>query len=558
MTKQVLLINITRMGDLVQMGTLLRRLQHEWPGAAVDLVVDRRFAPVAALLPHLRHIVTYDFHRLMEDSRVRATDVVSLYREVKSWAAPLVEAGYDRVVNLTFNRRSGFLTSYIGAREIRGVTAAKDGDVEIYNPWMAYLTDMHNHRRLNHFNLVDIYAMGGSGPGPFAPLSLTVPADAAEWATGFFAQRAPATQEWIAVQVGASDPMKAWRADSFGLTLAAISKQARVGCVFIGTEDERSAIEVAQRRYREAGGIGPICEAVGRTSLPQLAGLLARCRLLLTNDTGPMHVAVAVGTPVVDCSVGHVDLRETGPYGPGHWVIQPDMACAPCGFDQICFHHACKELLVPEQVAQLCLHILRGDALPARTSGIRLYESASDEDGLGSYRLQVGREDPSVAWYGQFWRRFWFLEFTGHHSKLPPLSGAPPDLPEARKTVSELTVSAARLTALAAELVTLSGQRPLPVRELRLAEANERAERLRALALSKHSPATTPLGVALLRDVHSDEGEGVTAMAQSRLATYRRWEVRLKAVEAVLPPAPPATRQDHVCRTLHGELARSA
>ena len=54
MSKRVLLINITRMGDLVQMGTLLQRLQHEWPGAEVDLVVDTRFAPVAKLLPHLR------------------------------------------------------------------------------------------------------------------------------------------------------------------------------------------------------------------------------------------------------------------------------------------------------------------------------------------------------------------------------------------------------------------------------------------------------------------------------------------------------------------------
>lgn len=82
MSKQVLLINITRMGDLVQMGTLLQRLQHEWPGAAVDLVVDRRFAPIAKLLPHLRHIIEYDFHRLVDESRAQTKDVVTLYREM--------------------------------------------------------------------------------------------------------------------------------------------------------------------------------------------------------------------------------------------------------------------------------------------------------------------------------------------------------------------------------------------------------------------------------------------------------------------------------------------
>lgn len=303
MTRQVLLINITRMGDLVQMGTLLQRLQHEWPGVAVDLVVDDRFAPVAKLLPHLRHVVSYDFHRLVDDSRAQTTDVVTLYREMTRWAAPLMEAGYDRVVNLTFNRRSGLLTSYVGAKDIRGIAAPKQGDVTIHNPWMAYLTDVHTQRRFNQFNLVDIYALGGSGIGPFAPLSLTIPSDVAQWGRAFLATQTEQDVPWMAVQVGASDPMKAWRPELFGRTLASLSRQAKVGYVFIGTEEERKAIRVAQSVYRQAGGTGPLCDAVGRTTLPQLAAILAQCRALLTNDTGPMHLAVGVGTPVIDLSV---------------------------------------------------------------------------------------------------------------------------------------------------------------------------------------------------------------------------------------------------------------
>ena len=164
--KQVLLINIARMGDLVQMGSLLRRLQHESrQGAAVDLVVDQRFAPVASLLPHLRHVVTYDFHMLVDDSRARSKDVVTLYREIAAWALPLRRAGYDRIINLTFNRQSAFLASYIGASDMRGVAATPDGHIAIHNPWMAYLTDMHRYRRFNRFNLVDIYAWAGVALG---------------------------------------------------------------------------------------------------------------------------------------------------------------------------------------------------------------------------------------------------------------------------------------------------------------------------------------------------------------------------------------------------------
>ncbi len=530
MNKRVLLINITRMGDLVQMGTLLQRLQHEWPGAEVDLVVDQRFAPVARLLPYLRHIVEYDFHRLVDESRAQTKDVVTLYQDMTRWAAPLVEARYDRVVNLTFNRRSGLLTSYVGAKEIRGIAAPKDGDVTIFNPWMAYLTDVHHERCFNHFNLVDIYALGGSGSGPFAPLSLTIAPDTAQWARNFLAPHGGQQTSWVAVQVGASDPMKAWRAELFGQTLAALSRQTAVGYVCIGTEEERKAIHLTQTTYRKAGGTAPLCDAVGKTTLPQLAAVLSQCRLLLTNDTGPMHLAVGVGTPVIDLSVGHVDFRETGPYGPGHWMVQPDLGCAPCGFDQVCLHHACKDRLVPDQIAALCLHVLIGAAFPSSITGARVYRSRADEDGLGSTELQAGREDPLVEWYGRFWRRFWFEEFTGRASQVPAHPEPSLDWPDALRVMEHLTPLAKKLVSNAEELVRLTTRRPLPVSALQQMQRHETAERQQIVALSMQSPATASLAVAMVRDTHNDDGSDLAGLAQSRLATYRRWHKRLHAV----------------------------
>src|SRR5574340_1138714 len=558
MSRQVLLINITRMGDLVQMGTLLQRLQQEWPGAAVDLVVDRRFAAVANLLPHLRQIVTYDFHGLVDESRAQTKDVVTLYREMIGWSAPLIEARYDRIVNLTFNRRSGFLTSYVGAKDIRGIAAPKDGDVVIHNPWMAYLTDVHNQRRFNHFNLVDIYALGGSGPGPFVPLSLNVPPSAEQWAGEFLSSHGGDRVPWIAVQVGASDPIKAWRPELFGQTLAACSRQTTVGYVFIGTEEERNAIATAQRIYRQAGGTGPLCDAIGRTTLPQLTALLKRCRLLLTNDTGPMHLAVGVGTPVVDLSVGHVDFRETGPYGPGHWIVQPDMACAPCGFDQVCFHHACNDRLVPDQIAQLCLHLLVGAGFPQSTTGVRMYRSRVDEDGLGSYHLCAGREDQVVAWYGRFWRRFWFEQFTALPSQMTKSEDLPPDLDDAGELLDRLMPLAATLVSRAEDLVRLSQQHPLPAATLQQVQLCERTDRQLAVALSMQGPATASLAVALLRDIHSDDGDELLAMTQSRLATYRRWQSRLQTVAAFFRSLQPLDRRGNHRSARSIPMARSA
>ncbi len=258
----------------------------------------------------------------------------------------------------------------------------------------------------------------GAATGAFSPLSIAIPADGRAWADLFLQSQGRTVRQWIAVQAGASDVMKAWRPEYFGQTMARLSRHSGVGFVMIGTAAEADAIQLAVTTYRDSGGVAPMLDASGRTTLNQLVGLLSRCQLLLTNDTGPMHLAVGVGTPVIDLSVGHVDHHETGPYGPGHWVIQPDLACSPCGFDQICAHHACKDRIIPEEVAMLCLHALGRAPFPAWSLGVRVYQSSADADGLGAFILRAGHVDAEVAWYAEFWRRFWYEDFTGRPSQV--------------------------------------------------------------------------------------------------------------------------------------------
>ena len=391
--KQALIINVTRMGDLIQTGPLLSRLREEWPDVEIDLVVDRSFASTAALLTGIRAVISCDFTRLLDDCRTQSKSLVALMHEMTAWAAPLRAARYDRIINLTFNRQTGLLASYIGAPDLRGITAGPDGGPIVQNSWLSYFTDLHRHRQFNRFNLVDLYAMGGSGPGAFSPLSITVPADGGDWADRYLRSQGRTVRQWIAVQAGASDVMKAWRPESFGLTMARLSRHPGLGFVMIGTAAETESIELAKATYRVGGGAVPILDTSGHTTLSQLVGLLSRCQLLLTNDTGPMHLAVGVGTTVLDLSVGHVDHQETGPYGPGHWAVQPDLACSPCGFDQICAHHACKDRLIPDEVAMLCLHALGLAPFPSWSSGVRVYQSSADADGLGCFTLRAGHVD---------------------------------------------------------------------------------------------------------------------------------------------------------------------
>lgn len=527
MTRQVLIINITRMGDLVQMGALLHRLQEEWSGAAVDLVVDRRFAPVAALLNGLRDVIPFDFHALIDESRAAVKDVVTLYHDVNAWVKPLAERRYDRIINLTFNRPSALLAGAIGAQDIRGARSAWDGGMVVDNPWMAYFCDFHQFRRFNRFNLVDVYALGGSGPGTFAPLWIRIPSEDRLWARQVLA----GSPQWIAVQAGASDGMKAWRPHLFGLSLAQLSRQWDGGIALIGSSEEEATLADVLRVYREAGGRNPVKNLAGRTTLSQLAALLAECRTLLSNDTGPMHVGVAAGTSVIDLSVGHVDFQETGPYGTGHWVIQPELDCAPCGFDQVCAHHACKDRIAPDLVSDLLLHVLKGAPFPSRVSGARLYMSDVDEDGLGTFRLKAGTESSVTSWYAGFWRRYWYEIHTGIESKVPAPTGLLPDMKQAKESLQRLVPLIEVGCRRADEIALLAGRGPLTLSRVTQLQQEQGKEKERLLLVGMGSSATAPVIAAFLRQLQNDNVKGLDHLARHHAAAYRTLLTRVADIE---------------------------
>lgn len=525
MNKQVLIINITRMGDLIQMVPLLSRLEEEWPGVAIDLIVDKEFAHVASLIPGIRQVLMFDFQLLMDESRVRARDVVALYRELAGWVQPLLQVGYDRVVNLTFNRRSAFLVKYFGCADERGMTTTQDGSFVVKNPWMKYFVDFHVYRQLNRFNIVDLFSLGGSGPGSFYPLRLSVSQHMKEWARTYVRQAGTA-DEWIGIQVGASDPMKAWRPEYFGQMMACLSQKRRVGFVLIGTKKEEADVQEAIRCYRQAGGLGNICEAVGQTTVPQLVALLEHCVLMVTNDTGPMHMAVGVNTPVLNVSVGHVNFWETGPFGPGHWVVQPEIMCGPCGFDKVCPHHACKDQIIPQEVAELCLHLLGNRPFPSFLSKIRVYEGGVNEDQLGTFMIRAGTEEPRVSWYAEYWRQYWYKSFTGTPSLVPFFPTPPPDFSDCKQVWRRLASQLDQLCIQADTVLDLCRQRPIPVNRLKARQYQLKVDTLTMQQVARPSLAFGPLAMAFFRDTFSLESLTLSGMAEEHARAYHVFRTR--------------------------------
>jgi heptosyltransferase II len=150
----------------------------------------------------------------------------------------------------------------------------------------------------------------------------------------------------VAIFPGSNAPARRWPAERFaGVARELAARGVRV--VVVGAPNEAALTK------QVAGDVA--ADLGGRTELPVLAALLAECDILLTNDSGPMHLAAAVGTRVLVVS-GPADTRQTGPCGSGHVYLQRlDLPCVPCVRNE-CPRHGAGTIL-PE-AKQECLRLI--------------------------------------------------------------------------------------------------------------------------------------------------------------------------------------------------------
>jgi len=245
---------------------------------------------------------------------------------------------YDVAVDLQRIQKSAWLARLAGAPRVLGYDRARTKELA----WL--LTRERLDARGTTRHMVEHYlefARHLGAPARAPRHLLPADAEAETWAAHLVEELGAAP---VVVNLGASKPANRWAPERFGALARALSEDGRAVC-FTGGPDDRPAAE----RARAAAGAGPR-DLVGHTSLPQLVALLRRARLFVGCDTGPMHLAAAVRTPVI-ALFGPADPARTGPFGPAHLVLREQPPCAPCG-RKTCNQprHACMEDLTVERV----------------------------------------------------------------------------------------------------------------------------------------------------------------------------------------------------------------
>jgi lipopolysaccharide heptosyltransferase II len=147
-------------------------------------------------------------------------------------------------------------------------------------------------------------------------------------------------------------PAKRWLPERFAEAAAKITAQSSARWVLLGTKNDAAIGE------QIAAAIGDHCvNRIGQTTLDQLIVELRQCRLLLTNDTGTMHLAALLGVPVV-AIFGSTEPRLTGPLGNGHIVLRHHVECSPCFLRECPIDFRCMKAVTADEVAGAVLSLL--------------------------------------------------------------------------------------------------------------------------------------------------------------------------------------------------------
>ena len=343
---KILILKPSSLGDVVQAVPVLRHLKRHFPQSEIHWWLAAELRPLLDGDPDLAGIIPFERRRWK--SPWHWPEMLASIRALRAHR-------FDWVIDLQGLARSGVFAWLANGSLTAGVLDPREGAAGFYDlavPRPAYET-----------HAVDWYLAVLARLGvPIAPDFTWLPARP-EAIAAVQRQWQPAGERWWILNPGARWFNKRWPVEHFAalVGLAAKSDPALRFAILGGRADAELGEIIA------AADPARCVNLAGRTTLPEMVEWIRLSELIVTNDTGPMHVAAALGKPVV-ALFGPTDARRTGPYGQLASVLRQPLSCAPCMTDSCSRPQPleCLRSLSPMLVWAEARQRLHGTSSPAR------------------------------------------------------------------------------------------------------------------------------------------------------------------------------------------------
>lgn len=352
--RRILLLRLERIGDLLMALDAIDDVRRAWPDSTIHLAVGSWNWPIATLIRAVDHVHVADVPWLSRGER--PTSWRAVVGEARGWR----QLRYDMVVNFEPDIRSN-LVAWLSGAPVR-VGYASGGGGPLLTTTGTYDPAMHvgeNARRL--------VATAAGSPVPEAGAAVHPRLDPLpEHKASAAAALAGARRPLVGMHVSGGRESKQWHLDRFAAVARTLSAETGATIVMTGARTDRPTIDRVVDQLENV----PIRIVAGALDLPATAALAAMLDLFITSDTGPMHIAAAMGTPVV-ALFGPSDPARYGPRAASERILRVQLPCSPCGQVRLpperCRGHVpdCMDGITVEAVVGAALELLRSGARQA-------------------------------------------------------------------------------------------------------------------------------------------------------------------------------------------------
>ena len=353
--KNILCIRLDTIGDVMMTTPALQSLKTTNPERRITLMTSEAGAAVAPLIPELDDWIIYDAPWLKATMpRVNSAPEYAMIDRLR-------QAEFDAAIIFTVYSQnplpSAFLC-YMANIPLR-LAHCHENPYQLLTHW---IKDPEPDQCIRHevqrqLDLVD--SISDSKDGNLLEntvqnrMSLQVPSNSLDRVKSLLADLGIGLNHpWVVIHPGATAASRRYPPEHYAIVARQLVQDTNIQVVFTGTHPEQELVESIRYSMN-----APSQSLVGRLSLSELAALLSLAPLLISNNTGPVHLAAAVGTPIVDL-YALTNLQHI-PWGVPHRVLFHDVPCRLC-YKSICSeeHHNCLRLVEPETVVKAALELL--------------------------------------------------------------------------------------------------------------------------------------------------------------------------------------------------------
>lgn len=313
--KRILLITLSNIGDIVLTTPVIDALKREFPSSRLDVMVGPNGKGLFQSDPKIFKLIIYDKSTPIAQKR----RLVSKLRRIK----------YDLVVDL----RNTLFPILLGSK--------------IYTSPIYKAPEKLQHRTDIHLWKLQKLGINTKDAKFYLHIS---PSD--EEHIDNFLKKSGINENIVVIAPGSKSAIKRWSQNGFAALNDKLVGDLKINVIMAGDGNDNNFIQdIAElTKYK-------IINLAGRTTLGQLICLIKRSRLIITNDSAPMHIASAVGTRTL-AIFGPTDPKKYGPLAKGSLVIRKDLACSPCEVAQCSYNHECMRLVTADEVFEAAKKLL--------------------------------------------------------------------------------------------------------------------------------------------------------------------------------------------------------